>query len=49
MLDVAANWRQFLFLYADGMRKDDPAIIRTAFATLQRAERAQWRVWRFER
>jgi hypothetical protein len=49
MLDVAAHWRQFLFQYADGMRKDDPALIRKAFATLRQAELAQWRVWRFER
>jgi hypothetical protein len=49
MLDMAADWRKFLSLYAEGMRKDDPALIRVAFATLARAERAQWQVWRFER
>jgi hypothetical protein len=48
MLEVAAHWRTFLAQYAAGMRQDDPALIRTAFATLARAESAQWRLWRFE-
>jgi hypothetical protein len=48
MLEVGAHWRKFLTLYAEGMRKDDPAVIRSAFSMLLRAERAQWRVWRFD-
>lgn len=48
MLGVGTHWRKFLTLYAEGMRKDDPALIRLAFSTLARAESAQWRVWQFE-
>ena len=46
-LDVAVHWRNFLTLYAEGMRKDDPAMIRRAFSTLARAEREQWTLRRF--
>ncbi len=46
-LDVAVHWRNFLTLYAEGMRKDDPAMIRRAFSTLALAEREQWTLRRF--
>ncbi|MBC8025805.1 MAG: hypothetical protein H7Y89_07430 [Steroidobacteraceae bacterium] len=46
-LEVGAHWRKFLALYAEGMRKDDPALIRRAFSTLALAEREQPRLWQF--
>lgn len=46
-LAMGFYWRKFLTMYSEGMRKDDPALIRSAFSTLALAEREQYALWQF--
>jgi hypothetical protein len=44
MLETSRHWRDFLIVYGEGMRRDDPNRIARSWGILWMAERAQWKM-----